>query len=32
MITDIPEIYVLHHGETTWNREGRMQGELDSPL
>ncbi|MEL6522468.1 MAG: histidine phosphatase family protein [Pseudomonadota bacterium] len=32
MITDIPEIYVLRHGETTWNREGRMQGDLDSPL
>ncbi len=29
---DFPEIYVLRHGETVWNREGRMQGALDSPL
>ncbi len=27
-----PEIYVLRHGETLWNREGRMQGGRDSPL
>ncbi len=26
------EIYVLRHGETEWNRQGRMQGALDSPL
>lgn len=26
------EIYVLRHGETEWNRAGRMQGALDSPL
>lgn len=25
-------IYLLRHGETIWNREGRMQGSLDSPL
>ncbi len=25
-------IYLLRHGETEWNREGRMQGHLDSPL
>ncbi|MEO0828940.1 MAG: histidine phosphatase family protein, partial [Pseudomonadota bacterium] len=24
--------YILRHGETAWNREGRMQGRLDSPL
>jgi len=23
---------VVRHGETTWNREGRFQGHLDSPL
>lgn len=27
-----PDLYVLRHGETEWNREGRMQGHLDSPL
>ena len=27
-----PPIYVLRHGETEWNREGRMQGALNSPL
>lgn len=27
-----PELYVLRHGETTWNAEGRMQGALNSPL
>jgi broad specificity phosphatase PhoE len=25
-------IYLVRHGETVWNREGRMQGHLDSPL
>ena len=29
---DLPEILVLRHGETEWNREGRLQGGLDSPL
>jgi broad specificity phosphatase PhoE len=27
-----PPIYVLRHGETEWNREGRLQGHGDSPL
>lgn len=27
-----PELYVLRHGETVWNAENRMQGELNSPL
>ena len=27
-----PEIYVLRHGETLWNSEGRMQGGLNSAL
>lgn len=27
-----PELYILRHGETVWNAEGRMQGELNSPL
>lgn len=27
-----PEILILRHGETEWNREGRFQGGYDSPL
>ncbi|RYH02822.1 histidine phosphatase family protein [Salipiger sp. IMCC34102] len=27
-----PDLYILRHGETVWNRENRMQGHLDSPL
>ncbi|MCA1777310.1 MAG: histidine phosphatase family protein [Loktanella sp.] len=27
-----PELYILRHGQTAWNAEGRMQGWLDSPL
>lgn len=27
-----PELYILRHGETVWNAEGRMQGILNSPL
>ncbi|WP_299145221.1 histidine phosphatase family protein [uncultured Tateyamaria sp.] len=27
-----PDLLILRHGETEWNREGRMQGEMDSPL
>ena len=27
-----PELLVLRHGETTWNHEKRMQGDLNSPL
>ncbi|MDO5646504.1 histidine phosphatase family protein [Paracoccus sp. (in: a-proteobacteria)] len=28
----IPDLYLMRHGETLWNRERRMQGRLDSPL
>ncbi len=31
MLTPHP-IYLLRHGRTVWNEEGRMQGRLDSPL
>lgn len=27
-----PELYILRHGETEWNAQNRMQGELNSPL
>jgi len=27
-----PDLYILRHGETLWNVEGRFQGALDSPL
>lgn len=27
-----PTIYVMRHGETEWNAEGRFQGALNSPL
>lgn len=29
---EFPELYILRHGETEWNAEGRMQGALNSPL
>lgn len=29
---DTPEFFVMRHGETEWNAEGRFQGSLDSPL
>lgn len=28
----LPDLYILRHGETVANAEGRMQGGLDSPL
>lgn len=29
---NLPIIYLLRHGQTEWNVEGRYQGQLDSPL
>jgi probable phosphoglycerate mutase len=28
----LPDLLILRHGETEWNRAGRLQGKLDSPL
>ena len=28
----LPDLYILRHGETEWNRAGRWQGRKDSPL
>lgn len=28
----MPPLYILRHGETVWNRAGRLQGALDSGL
>ena len=25
-------LYLVRHGETTWNRIGRLQGQLDAPM
>ena len=32
MARTYPEIYVLRHGQTEWNRDGRFQGRMNSPL
>jgi probable phosphoglycerate mutase len=31
-LPDAPSLWILRHGETEWNRAGRMQGWRDSPL
>ena len=31
-MTRYPDLYILRHGETEWNREGIFQGVHDSPL
>ncbi len=32
LFMSFPMIYLMRHGETIWNQEGRYQGHLDSPL
>ncbi|WP_298862710.1 histidine phosphatase family protein [uncultured Sulfitobacter sp.] len=31
-MTTYPELFILRHGETEWNAQGRMQGALNSAL
>jgi broad specificity phosphatase PhoE len=31
-MTALPPLYILRHGETEWNRQGRLQGRFDSAL
>ena len=26
------KVYIIRHGETAWNKEGRLQGQHDPPL
>lgn len=32
LMPDWPDLYLMRHGQTEWNAQGRMQGRLDSPL
>lgn len=31
-LRDLPPLYILRHGETIWNAQGRLQGRFDSAL
>ena len=32
LMTALPDLYLMRHGQTVWNAEGRLQGRMDSPL
>jgi len=32
LLKSLPEVFLVRHGETTWNRIGRHQGQMDSVL
>lgn len=32
IMADLPQLYVMRHGQTEWNLAGRVQGRQDSPL
>ena len=31
-LRDLPELYISRHGQTDWNAEGRLQGQVEVPL
>ena len=31
-LTQMPELYISRHGQTDWNAEGRLQGQVEVPL
>ena len=32
LLRDMPELYISRHGQTDWNAEGRLQGQVEVPL
>lgn len=32
LMQNLPDLYLMRHGQTVWNAEGRLQGHLHSPL
>lgn len=31
-LRDLPELYIARHGQTDWNAEGRLQGQVEVPI